>query len=489
MMEFAEMLRKLAAEKGISVIELSRRSGINHSTLYKIIHGTRKPSSARLVRKLALCMNCDEQERTDLLRSYYLTVLGPDRYYGARQITELIRTLSTVRYADGGQDDMDISVRKIGRNIFHGQQEISHAIYWLCLQAHEKKESSIEIFTSQKKSMPVTMLMHIMRQIPDTAFNHLAVLDSSTRVSADGRIYNLDYMKDVLPLVFSYPNYHAFNLFTDVRTVGIFDMMLSEMVITQDYILVCDADMQQGILIEDPDEREVYREVYHKLMSKAHSSITSLNPRELFQQYAAPFGRLDENCYLLSPGICIVLALENDETYSAKHLRIPEPMRSELIGQFHQYLPKQKAFLTESRQYMHLVSTLQGIEYFVQTGYVNEVSPDLMTPLTPSERLAVLTAWERLYDEQACILIDMPALNRDCHLWMYICRNSTLIQTAFQIEPSQMAVIADPGINALFYWYSGFICQEFQVERERAKAFFADARRKLALPDQQETKE
>lgn len=80
--------------KGLKIADVQRFSGLNLTTLYKMLDGSRAPTKLEVVEKIAesLCLNSEERE--DLIESYYLTRLGPIGYYGRREVRKFYNNVN-----------------------------------------------------------------------------------------------------------------------------------------------------------------------------------------------------------------------------------------------------------------------------------------------------------------------------------------------------------------------------------------------------------
>ena len=93
MVSFSEMLSQLMEERDIRVFDLARYLGADRSSVYKIVRGTRTPSNRKMVERIADYLCLGHAEKSDLIDSYYYTILKPNHYFASKQIVGLFNRL------------------------------------------------------------------------------------------------------------------------------------------------------------------------------------------------------------------------------------------------------------------------------------------------------------------------------------------------------------------------------------------------------------
>ena len=488
MIPFSSMLRQLMSSKDTTMNELSRAAMIDRSTLYKITNGTRKPSSSDVVARIADCLRLNRKERSDLRDAYYLTVLGPARFYGGRNITELLNQLGSRRSAAAlpftGFTE-NILPNRENHIVLCDADDIRRSLFCAMTDAGISKAGEIRLFTSALTPAMISMLRYTCATFPDLQVEHLIVFDNAKNIAEDGHLYNLEVLNGILPLIASHKNYHVRCVYADISSLRSFSTMPGEILITDRACITYSREIDHAILSTDPDIFAMWSEIFDNLNDSAYDYFTDLSPELFFAdvQHVIQADRPKAQHYVLNPGLCVVLLLdpETDMDLPARVLHFPdEQMKEDFIARFTDYLPKQKALLDSQADSLTQLCTRQGVEYFTKTGYINEISSAISNPLSYADRLKFLKRWRALYEAGRFVLLDFPFLRRDA----CVCLCSTPKDLHLQISAEDGLFLTErvqePGITTLFYWYCEFLSKEYSMERGAALAFFDDCARYLA---------
>ena len=69
MNEFSQYLSSLIAQKNAAITQMAAFCGVDRSTMYKIVHGTRKPASEELIHEISCFLKLTPTESDLLIRS------------------------------------------------------------------------------------------------------------------------------------------------------------------------------------------------------------------------------------------------------------------------------------------------------------------------------------------------------------------------------------------------------------------------------------
>ncbi len=495
MISFAELLKSYIDQNHVTINEIAHYTRIDHSTLYKIVKGTRRPSSMQMVNSIAHFLRLSAKKRHDLQEAYYCSLLGESRYYGFQQITDLLGELRSPQPADPQLSMSPDDSLNSAERILSGTTEISSAIIALFREAASNGEKRISCFTAGSLTFYPSLFRQLLSLWPNIVLDHLIVLDESSHLSKEYRVYNLECFRSIFPLLIQYPNYHLRCIYADINTLQSIHPLLSEMVITGSGACVFRPDGTAGFLFHDNAKRSVYEDSFRKLESASSKFADYLSPELLLAAYQKnPFlSDLQTDHFLVrqitglfNPGICSVLVLGQDDcTLIQKHLNLPEPQKTQFIHALNQYLPAQRNLLLNPDTAFPIISTRQGIEYFTSTGYINELNPSVMYPLNIGERIQILRKWYQVYEEHAFVLVDMPRLKYDSHSWVVKSWQSIILQVSTETGIYLAGQITEPNIVSLFNAYFSFITDEFAMDENDVRQFFDEQIKKLKRQNKQ----
>ena len=400
---FSTTFRHLLASKKITVNELSNITMIDHSTLYKVANGTRKPSGTDMVKRISDALCLSQREWLDLRDAYYLTILGPSRFFGGRNVTELLNHLGSRKKTASVPFDIsaeDILADYPDQKVLSDADEIRLALFCTLTDAGR-------------------FLQFLAHSVPDIRIRHLVVFDNARNVTENGRLYNLTTLSRILPLIANYKNYRVSCLYTDISSLQCFGTMPGEIIITDRACTVYSRDADHAVFSKKPDLIAMWDEIFDRLYGTSFDYFTYLSPASFFSEIQGSIqsDRRKIQRYVLNPGLCSILLLNPDADIERLARRInfsDENDQKIFLTGLTDFLPKQKSFLLNQGEHLTLLSTRQGIEYFVKTGYVNEIGSAILPPLSCAERLIYLKRWQDLYEKGQYTLLDFPTRAPAC---------------------------------------------------------------------------
>ena len=236
-------------------------------------------------------------------------------------------------------------------------------------------------------------------------------------------------------------------------------------------------NLDHAILSSDPEILALRRDIFNQLNDAACDSFLYLPPEQFFTNARNTIrsGSAKDRRYLLNPGLCSVMLLNPDEDAEdiAKFLHFRDSRMNEIfIRNFSEYLPDQKAFLINpDASFVHL-TTRQGIEYFANTGYLNEISPSVTNPLPYKSRLKYLKRWRSLYEDGAFLLLDVPTLRSDSSICLLSTPQSLNLQVSAENGQFLTEQVQEPGITSLFFWYCKFLSKDCLMSHQEALSCF-----------------
>lgn len=483
MIKFAELLSRIMRDKNIAVYDLASFIGVDRSFIYKVVKGTRNPSNRKMVEKIADYLCLGHAERSELIDSYYFTVLGERRYYGSKQIIRMFNQIG--RKKESGKLLFQISLKSSQRKpmILNNHDDIQDAVLSICMTAGQRDNEKIRIFSSSYRSVTTYLLNGVCRSFPDTRIEHIVILDDGMRINSDHRLYNIDCISMLLPLVILFPGYHLQGLYTSSVAIENMGMQMSEMVITDGYVCVFDQLQDHGILISNPDIIQVYDDIFKNIEKRTMEFVSRISQDSIFDTVKlATFGSSTavserERNYSFNPGICAVDLLDENEAYSRKHYKLEEPELSRFIERFHAYLPEEQRFLQELG--IHELCSRQGIENFAESGYINEINPSDMTPLDTAERIEVLREWRTYYRRGNITMVNLPELEGDAQISIVAKTSHVLLQITSSETGFLIGIISEVSFVSMIRWFCEFIEQEYRMDDEEVFTFLDECEARL----------
>jgi transcriptional regulator with XRE-family HTH domain len=288
MLEFKDTLNMLMQKKNISKKRLADMTGIDRSAITKFTTGERNPSGLDMVNNIAKQLRLDEKEKSQLRDSYFLSTLGKTGYDSVKQINKMFGKIFDKPRKNESFFQPSIQF-DITKKVLSGFNEITQAILSICSEdintKNDKTEGSerkIRIYTSNYRTLSEQVLSMICGFDSEAYIEHIFILDDNQKLTEEGHLYNLDCMINILPLIMRYGNYHPLNFFVHLDALEGLESWFSEMVITENAACIFDQNMNNGFLIRDPEEIEVFSHLYKELENKSENFFSHLTPKDFF---------------------------------------------------------------------------------------------------------------------------------------------------------------------------------------------------------------
>lgn len=488
MIVFSQMLKKFMDEKGRTVNEVARYTGIDHSVLYKVLSGTRKPSGLDMVDRIAYCLRLTERERHEFLHSYFYTILTPEQYCGTEQLIELLSAIS----AEGALSPLPVKVESredfTKDQLLLGADEIRQACLSLAAEQAERKDGQICIFSTGSSGTWFSVLRHLCAACPRVKVTQMVVLDNSGNLTSDNRIFNLDMLRSVFPSVAGFPNWEVRGIYASVNSLESLRFLPKNMVLTSRGTVYFAWDGSGGFLERTQDRISYSCSIFGKLRSTSVPFLERVSAQDFWKnaeetlELATSGKKSDPPAYLFSPGICLTVLFQDQEDrteWLKDHFFLPAEMLEHISESFYHYSARQSALLASNPQSFRILCSKQGIEYFCQTGYVGEVSSKIMKPCSIRERIEVMTRWGAQFEAGSFLLVDIPSLNPSSSATFIAMDSKVLLESASWDGDVLTANIDEPGIVGLIRWFCDFASSQLTMEGERGREFFAHCMREL----------
>lgn len=274
---FAEKFQFYLNEKGMKIGDVRRFSGMNLTTLYKLLDGTREPTKLEAVEKIAdsLCLN--REEREDLIESFYLTRLGPLGYYGRKEVRDFYRNLSI----DVNEDPQpflpfkEISLEPGENMVLKGKQNVNVALeYFVTRAAQENPESTIRISEFLEDTLMLSVVANVSALYPNVQFIHTLRLDEMNmdNVEQEGMFYNVHILSKVFSFAARHDNYKVFYRYTNVESEKTQLSALSCLVLAGDYVIQYSPNHRYCIV----ERSRSVSELFDKIAKEETGSVSQL---------------------------------------------------------------------------------------------------------------------------------------------------------------------------------------------------------------------
>lgn len=295
MSKFSERCKAYLEDSGITLYKCSQKSGIERTTLYRMVNGRRLPPKEVLI---SFCdyLRLDNNSRDDLIELYNEEKIGTVRFQNRKFIQMLLEYMANIELNNSSKSNV----------FFDSYYKFNIPSHIKGVAPSPKKTTTYfqtktlihqllsYTFSQNKKQILFTNLPHTF----ETFFNDVQTLffmntDKKviiyhlfTFLSSPGHTshvnYNLEILFHILPLALSpYEDYQPYYTYTSCAIHDIDFVPWNYYLVTDDYAFTISADMATGILHFDSEIIETYQ---HRVKQIKKRMSPLLNPIPLLGQ-------------------------------------------------------------------------------------------------------------------------------------------------------------------------------------------------------------
>ena len=386
MSEFSQMLAGYIKEKDTNVYMLAKYCGYDRANMYKLINGKRNAPDEAFVRKLSEYLHLHPAEEQELVDKYEISVLGHESYHRRKNIMNFLAEFTLVEDKDPAVASVDITTGfdlEGRQNVtLKNAYELETALFWMITEEIKKVKGEIRMIVQPD----VPSLNEILRLCGRTKCNvtveHLICLSDQPDRIENGKLYNLECLKKILPLYNYNYDYQTWYYYGNTSYADKAFVMFPYMVLTSEYACMLSADANSGYVTKDKELLKVLNEHFVAYQKKSRRLIRCVgNIMEQFDVVGTAVSTKYTG-YNLQMEPCIMSFL--DEEIIEKYLHPLMPDREYFVEQTIAYCK------TLSSQNITYIFALDGLMHFLETGLIRELSPEIYTRLELDDRIKIV---------------------------------------------------------------------------------------------------
>lgn len=482
MSEFSDLLSQFIREKDIKVYSMVRYCNMDRSTMYKIINGKRNPPSKKIVDKIAEFMHLTPPEYEKFQTAYQITVTGRTTYYKRKSVENFILTFPRYPSQTLLPPPLKISFpNQDAKEPAHScmalssQLELNNYLHHMLIAESNKENGKIALFLQPDYDFLFGLLASLKSTNSHLYIEHILCLSNSEQMTENQEIYNLMYLRNILPLYIHALNYHPYYFYDDIHSHYDSFNGFPCMILTQTCAITCTSDYKTGILYTEPRTVRMIWELYHTYLNKCFQLFHTVDSVLEECSVLGNMGWNDSPSYAIQPEPCLVPFITPEILENAILPDLPD--REALIPHLQEYISVSRNRLPNSDS--HLYHTKQGIEAFAQTGQIMEIPREIYRPLTIEERIFLLEALVEQCSHCDYRLFKKPLDQIPNNL--HLCINTTsgyLLFTDIR-EQNIYLVIKEPGLLSAFLDYAENLDESLLSTAEDTVIYLRNVIRKL----------
>lgn len=416
---FSDKLEKYVEQKKMPVYTLAKICGMDRSLMYKIVHGTRRPSSVQVVEKIAKSLELTPHDRSLLLEAWHITDVGEHIYYERKIILSLIENLHPEKKVLGekrmeSRKEDYVSGQEL---VICGKNNVNTCLKMLIEEEAERPSPVFRMICQPETSFLFEMLAVYCADRADCEVRHLICLEES--VEKEENRYNLQCLNRMTPLLRSSCKYKVHYYYDRVQSHFYNMNVLPYLFLTENGMVQMSPDFEYGICTRMPEKIKFFREIFENYLGQTEKLfMEEKGVNGISEQYGERVAQFNKVTAVLTPApVQGAVSME----MIVKHLKPTFAEKQELMV----FLTSNKEYCqqcVESKDYLTFF-TEEGIRDFMDDGNIVDLIADQMEKLSREERLEALKRMQRMMEagEVHAQLIRPGLLNmpRDFYMTFY----------------------------------------------------------------------
>ena len=175
----SEKLKYFIDQKGLSIAELAKSSGIERSTLYQYIKDRRPLQNRAQLEAVMSELHLTPDERAEVLEAYEITRIGVKNYNRRRKVREIMESLLTIEegkpeIVKAGQKKSSMEVQSQG--LIRGELEVNRIVHQV-IQETAERGGELKLLVQPDYDLVMESLMLVKGGLENTRVIHLICLE------------------------------------------------------------------------------------------------------------------------------------------------------------------------------------------------------------------------------------------------------------------------------------------------------------------------
>lgn len=427
MSDFSNKCREYLKDTGENVYQLSASSGLDRTSLQRMITGKRLPG-IDFVRQFCDSLRINPSQRRELMELYKIEKIGKEIYYNRKYIQELLGVIS--------------SQQVISREGFLRLPSFPFYRGTFSLDVEKKVLSLFEDILSSGSSETIRTNLPANCRLLVQIFSHLypkyeklppviqiLPLHQNPSASPDYNMNLETFLCTLLPILSGFVGYQPYYYYTQTGREFSSYELFPFFLLTEKKLLLLSSDMMTCIFTENPEAIHAYQQEFQRaLENSSQFFLQSDSPDRILNIFGSIMQTKISTNFALESHPCLALMSYGpgfvQSLFDNRDIDLSDPVYTQLAA-----VLKQPSFAFTEAAFSCNYFTLNGIRKFARTGLLDGPYSYHQTPLPKEERKKALRH-----------LLDTDMGHEKCR----ILRPSVLPETGIHLE-----VLSD---------YSVFLC-------------------------------
>lgn len=420
MSRFSEKCKQILEENGTNVYRLANNTGLERTTLQRMITGKRLPHMEFVKQFCKELRFCGEEEK-QLMELYQMERIGEGTYRNRQMIHSILNHLEEEPLGLQVYTEMEEERPLEQTTALEERGAVWMQVVQVLRRAFREREAS-NIYTNFPADSPefFQVLKMLQRSCPQTGARvcHIICFQTNSRET----LTNLKALYHMVPFVLSeYMGYASFYCYSRISAGDVEQMMFPYYIVTRQQVLVISGDMKRAILHTEPQIVQCYQKEAEKLLIHAKSLLhTAQKAEDAWEEYSRI---VQESAVtgVFSPQPCFRYFLPR-ELFLEYVERCPARIR--------EAAEKLTDWWENNREIQPLeYYTEEGLRDFMETGKFQAQAASYLPPLSLGERVGVLERFLSEGDKKGYLLREKVRLPGNVTLELHGRKHVLFIKT------------------------------------------------------------
>lgn len=382
---FGEMLKSYIDKNKVNIYKLAQKSGIERTTIHKIISSGRIPDE-KYVQKLLDAMQLSPYEKDGLLTAYNISKDGEFVYNRRLHVKNLLDRMGEA--FDPAESDsaplQDDFPGESSATAAYGVLAVTNMIDKILSRENYEKDPKVWFFMPHDCNFFFDNLFFKYRKNKNLKIKCLFEFSKNADIGVNLRDTNLDVIGTLLPFIIcSHGNFDAYYFYSSSPLRDRTILPMPYYLLTSRCILTMTADLQTSVLHSDPVMINCYKKIFAEAKEKSNplvSNITSVI--DTINYYNSKTGVISRGMSGYGSHPCVAVYFDRNiiDAHLVKELKNRDTLVNISEAVYKHMRETVKSGLTTS------YFTVEGLNNFTENGIIETFSDRVFLPFSPGER-------------------------------------------------------------------------------------------------------
>lgn len=397
MKSLGRLLRNSIESSGYTIYRAASKSGINRTTLQKVLSGDR-PASQELLTLLLPILKLSPSEEKNILDMYEISQSGEALYLQRRYIKKMLNSISDLNLLpnDLGNDfnrltSYETNLFKLNDQIIYGIYNVEHLLGILLNNEYTYDIPKIFINVPGNVEIIEQFFMHKLsycNNSKDLKIKHITSLVKTPETSSNPLI-NLDILSKIFPFaILGNVDYEIFYYYSNELNSDTLNMAFPYYILFSETVVLLNADGTIALPIHDPAVNQYFQNLFSESLKHSFSLVSDCTTPLGILNYLKDADKDTHSRNEIGFQPCFYSFLTDNMIQ--KYTRFNIENRDQLI----QSVTNQIQQLSNVKKHINIFSQ-SGLTHFIQTGILTNFPTSYAFPIEKADRILLLKC---LYD-------------------------------------------------------------------------------------------